>query len=76
MVVPLPHTVQLVCVPALAVYEPIAHCVQLKPSTNEPALAWNAVLALALPHALALVAFFFATPALQLLLISVALRVS
>ena len=76
VVVPLPHTVQLVCVPELAVYEPIAHCVHVNPFTYDPAFAWNAVLALALPHALALVANFFATPALQLLLIAVALRVS
>ena len=65
----LPHTVQLVWVPTLDVYEPIGHWVQLKllplPVIYDPAFALNAVLALAVSHVPSLLENFFNTPLSQ-----------
>ena len=73
------QAVQLVALPPALNTAPL-HCVQVVsapvPLTIEPALAWNAVETLAVPHAVVLVAFFFNCPALQYVLTFVAARVS
>jgi hypothetical protein len=66
----------VVAVPPAEYVAPV-HWLQVWPETIEPALAWNATEIVALVgHVLEVVAFFLIWPALQYVLMFVALRVS
>jgi hypothetical protein len=69
------HVPQLVAVPP-ALYVPAEHCVQVCPLTIDPASACNAVVIVALPHAVALLCALVKTPAEQFELIASPVLVS